>query len=116
MMKEKKPRPYAFCWLKGCEIGKKFIDKMGCIDPEKQIYGVCEHIMFYGDKKTAMDPAAMQRIYDQLIRDLAVQGVRLEGRNMNLVQAMPGGVKVKLPFDEAEKARVEKVAAKRKCM
>lgn len=115
-MKEKKPRPVAFCWLKGREIEKRFIEEFGCTDPEKQIYGVCEHIMFYGDKKEAMDPVTMQMIYDKLTRDLADQGVRLEGSRINLVQAMPGGVKVKLSFDEAEKARREMVATKRKCI
>lgn len=73
--------------------------------------------MFYGDKKEAMDPVTMQKIYDQLTRDLAAQGVRLEGRNINLVQSMPGGCKVKLSFDEAERDRRERVAtAKRQCI
>ena len=115
-MREKRPRPIAFCFLKGIELNKNNIEHWGCRDPEKQIYGVCQHYLHYGDKKVVLDPKTMQNIYDKFIRDLATQGVRLEGRSIHLVQVMPGGVNVKLSFDEAEKARREKVAAKRKCI
>ena len=115
-MKAKKPRPVAFCWLKGVELSKQNIDYWGCRDAEKQIYGVCQHYMHYGKKKSPLDPVAMQKIYDNLTKDLATLGVRLEGRSINLVQVIPGGMKVKLSFDEAEKARREMVATKRKCM
>lgn len=87
----------------------------GCTDPGKQAYGICEHIMFYGDKKEAMNQMELQAIYDNMVRDLAKKGVRLEGRNINLVQAMPGGCKVKLSLDDAEKVRRQRFANKR-CM
>lgn len=110
-----RPQRIAFCWLHGWEMGKEAIKRFGCTDPGKQIYGICEHIMFYGDKKEAMDLAELQAIYDNMVRDLAKKGVRLEGRNINLVQAMPGGCKVKLSIGDAEKVRRERFKSKR-CM
>lgn len=109
------PGPIAFCWLHGHEMGKRDIEKYGCTDPIKQTYGICEHIQFYGEKKEAMDPVELQKIYDNMVRDLAKQGVRLEGRDIKLVQAMPGGCRVRLPFDEAEKARRDKLG-QRSCI
>jgi hypothetical protein len=101
--------PVAFCWLKGWEMNKKRIQEYGCSDPKKQIYGKCEHLQVYGDKRNELDPQQMQMIYETLIQDLAYRGVRIEGRAMNLVQAQPGGQKIKLSFEDAESKRRESI-------
>jgi len=114
-MQTKSPAPVAFCWLKGIELSRKNIEFWGCRDPEKQVYGVCHHFMQYGDKQEALDTEKMQDIYNKLIRDLAARGVRIEGHGLNLVQLLPGGPKIKISFDDAEKARREKIASLKKC-
>jgi hypothetical protein len=108
-MKPPSPRPVAFCWYKYWEMSKKSIDYWGCTDPKKQAYGKCEHLMFYGDKHEAMDSDAIQQVYESCMRILLSKGIRLEGRNMNLVQVLPGGARIQLPVDDAEKIRREKI-------
>lgn len=101
-------QPIAFCWLHGWELGKEAIFKLKCIEPGKQTYGKCEHLMYYGEKKEAIDIIAIQTIYERMISDLAANGVRLEGRNINLVQVLPGGARVRLSLEVAEKIRRDK--------
>lgn len=64
--------------------------------------------MFYGEKKEAIEPMKIQMIYERMIHDLAANGVRLEGRNINLVQVLPGGARVRLSLEVAEKVRRDK--------
>lgn len=50
----------------------------------------------------------IQTVYESMIHTLAANGVRLEGRNMNLVQVLPGGARVRLSLEVAEKVRRDK--------
>lgn len=70
--------------------------------------------MYYGEKKEAIDIVAIQTIYERMISDLAANGVRLEGRNMNLVQVLPGGARVRLSLEVAEKIRRDKFINRKK--
>lgn len=54
MLKPKKPRPVAYCWLYYREMSSRQVQKNGCRDPAKQWQnpeGICKWLQMYGDKE-----------------------------------------------------------------
>lgn len=53
LLKPKKPRPVAYCWLYYREMSAREVNKTGCRDPIKQNQnpdGICKWLQMYGDQ------------------------------------------------------------------
>lgn len=119
-MKPPSPRRVAYCWNYGRELTRPDIERIGCTNPEKQKHmdGVCKHLQLYGDaekerrwramrERQAIQrrKTTMQELYNTIAEALEQNGVKLEGNRINLVQELPNGGKMRLWFDDAERAR-----------
>lgn len=105
MIKPKVPQPVAYCWHHGREMSTRDLKKSGCTDPDKQIYGVCKHLMKYGTNESKGARLTMEELYRQIVQTLREHGIRLEGNQMCLVQEMPTGGEMRLWLDEADKSQ-----------
>jgi hypothetical protein len=53
VLRPKKPRPVAYCWLYFHEMSARQVQRNGCRDPNKQNQnpdGVCKWLQAYGEK------------------------------------------------------------------
>jgi hypothetical protein len=110
-MKQKHPQPVAYCWNYSREMSRRDIAEKGCTDWKKQSRGVCKHLQMYGEGRQDVRRMTMQELYESIRDTLEQHGVRLVGSRISLLQEMPGGGRMRLGFDDAEKVRLKRQEA-----